>query len=102
MEVAMNKSRLMLWTLAGVLTFAMIGCATGGAKLSDADIAESIKGQLEAPSGPDGPFAVDIFVTKGEVTLDGKVPDATAKEQSIGIAQSNEGVKAVKSFLIVP
>lgn len=97
----MNKSSLSLLLVAGVLSVALIGCASSS-KIADADIANGIKNQLESPAGPDGPFTVDIFVSKGEVTLDGKVPSASAKEQAISSAQSAEGVKTVKSFLIIP
>ncbi len=97
----MKKSLLSMLALAGLVCLATMGCANSG-KLADADIATSIKEQLEASSGPEGPFAVDIFVKKGEVTLDGKVESDAAKQQSMGIAQSTEGVKSVKSFLIIP
>lgn len=97
----MNKSLITMWALAGLVCLATMGCATGG-KITDADIANSIKDQLEAPSGPEGPFAIDIFVKKCDVTLDGKVDSDGAKQQAMGIAQSSEGVKSVKSFLIIP
>lgn len=97
----MNKSFLSMLALASLVCLATIGCASGG-KLADADIATSIKQQLEAPSGPEGPFAIDIFVTKSDVTLDGKVDSDASKQQAMGIAQSTEGVKSVKSFLIIP
>ncbi|MBZ0255049.1 hypothetical protein K8I31_03245, partial [bacterium] len=47
MEETMNKSLLTMWALAGLVCLATMGCASGG-KITDADIANSIKGQLEA------------------------------------------------------
>lgn len=91
-----------LFLMVGVMSLAMVGCATQSrVVVNDQDIANSIKNQLESPSGPDGPFVVDIIVNRGNVTLDGAVPTTIAKEQAMDVAHTTQGVRDVKSFLDV-
>ncbi len=99
----MKNYRLLTLVLVGMLCLSVIGCASSKKRvvLDDQTIADSIKGSLEAPTGPDGPFNVDIFVAKGAVQLEGTVPNTAAKEQAIEIAHSSQGVTDVKSFLVV-
>ncbi|MGI6457244.1 MAG: BON domain-containing protein [bacterium] len=98
----MKSNKFILMAVTGVLVVSMIGCAnTRKVTMTDQQIADQIEAQLEAPTGPEGPFTIDIFVNKGNVTLDGTVPTATAKEQAMDVAHSTAGVKDVKSFLSV-
>lgn len=94
------KQRIFGFLIASVLSIALTNCATTKkTTLTDQDIANNIKASLESPSGPDGPFGIDIWVNKGSVTLDGQVPNQMAKEKAMQIAQSSDGVKDLKSFL---
>jgi len=97
----MISKRFLLLATVGLITTAMLGCAGATKKtaLDDQGIANQIKAQLEAPTGPNGPFSIDILVTKGAVTLDGQVPSAQVKDQAMEIAQATQSVKDVKSFL---
>ncbi len=99
----MKYNRLILLFAVGFLCVSMFGCAGGSRRvvLDDQTIALQIKDQLEATSGPEGPFEIDVIVDAGEVTLDGEVPTPLAKEKAIEITQITEGVKDVKSYLIV-
>ncbi len=98
----MNCQKLLLLFVIGVLCVSMIGCAsTKKVCLDDQTIAENIKDGLESASGPKGPFKIDIYVNKGEVTLDGRVPNTASKERSMEMAHVEESVKDVKSFLEV-
>ena len=94
------KQQLFGFLLAGVVSVGLMNCATTKKiTLTDQDIANNIKAALESPSGPVGPFGIDIWVNKGSVTLDGEVPNQSAKEKAMQIAQGSEGVKDLKSFL---
>lgn len=98
----MKNYRLLTLVLVGMLCISVIGCAsTKKVVLDDQTVADAIKASLEAPTGPEGPFTVDIFVNKGAVQLDGTVPNTAAKERAIEVAQTADGVKDVKSFLVV-
>lgn len=98
----MNCQRFFFWFVIGVLCVSLVGCAsTKKVALDDQTIAENIKGGLEAPSGPQGPFKIDIDVNKGDVVLDGQVPSTAAKERAMEVAHVEEGVKDVKSFIEV-
>ncbi|MBN2327568.1 MAG: BON domain-containing protein [Candidatus Omnitrophica bacterium] len=99
----MKNYRLLTWVLAGMLCLSVIGCASSSKKvvLDDQTIANSIKSSLEAPTGPQGPFVINIFVDRGEVQLEGNVPNTAAKEQAIEIAHIQDSVTDVKSFLVV-
>lgn len=94
------KQKLFGFLLAGIVSVGLMNCATTKkTTLTDQDIANNIKTALESPSGPEGPFGIDIWVDKGTVTLDGEVPSQGAKEKAMQIAQGSEGVKELKSFL---
>ncbi len=96
----MKHAKVFGMIAAGVLCIGLMNCAsTKKTTLTDQDIANNIKAQLESPSGPSGPFGIDIWVHKGSVTLDGEVPSQSAKEKAMQVAQSSEGVKDLKSFL---
>ncbi len=99
----MKNYRLLTLVFVGMLCLTVIGCATSSKRvvLDDQTIANSIKAALEAPTGPDGPFTIDILVNKGAVQLDGTVPNTAAKEKAIEVAHSSEGVTDVKSFIAV-
>jgi osmotically-inducible protein OsmY len=98
----MKLQRLFTLFLVVVISIAFIGCAGTQKKVvHDQAIADQIKAQMESAAGPEGPFVVDIMVTKGAVTLDGQVKSYQAKEKSMEIAQQVEGVKDVKSFILV-
>ena len=96
----MKYHRILLNAGIGLAIIGMAGCAsTGRVAVDDQTIANNIKQQLEAPTGPEGPFGIDILVHKGAVSLDGAVPSQAAKEHALQIGQSQEGVKDIKSFL---
>lgn len=97
----MTLRSIAMFAVLGVLTVSLTGCATQNARIADQSIADMIKADLEATSGPEGPFEVNVYVTKGEVLLDGSVPSNSAKEEAMDIASAQEGVKEVKSFLLV-
>lgn len=98
----MKSYRVFMVFVSCVLSLALVGCATTNRTvMTDQDMANSIKNSLEAPTGPDGPFVIDIFVNKGNVTLDGSVPSTVAKEEAMDLAHNMSGVKDVKSFLRV-
>lgn len=102
MEATMNFQRFFLSLAICALALATVGCAsTQRTVVSDQAVADQIKQGLEAPTGPEGPFLIDIFANKGEVTLDGHVPSAQAKERAMDVAHTTQGVKDVKSFLSV-
>lgn len=98
----MKIQRLFTLIAVAVISIVMVGCASSQKMVAhDQAIADQIKGQLEAPAGPQGPFVIDILVDKTNVTLDGKVKDNKSKDQAAEIAQKTQGVKAVKSFINV-
>lgn len=98
----MKEFRFLSLIVAAALALSTMACSTSGrVALDDQTIANNIKRQLEDPSGPAGPFGIDILVHKGSVSLDGKVPSQGSKEQAMQIAQQSQGVKDVKSFLVV-
>jgi len=98
----MKSYRFLVVFLVCILSLALVGCATTKKTLmTDQELANSIKNSLEAPTGPEGPFLIDIFVNKGNVSMDGNVPTTAAKEKAMSIAHNTSGVKDVKSFLRV-
>lgn len=98
----MNIRRIaMMMLFVGAFAMTLSGCATQRGGLTDQGIAEAIKSDLEAQSGPEGPFGINVLVQRGEVTLDGEVSSNRAKEEAMGIAQRMEGVRDVKSFLVI-
>lgn len=99
----MKKQRLLMWMLVGVLTISLAGCASTSKKvvLTDEEIAMRIKNAYEAPSGPPGPFVIDIWVNKGVVQIDGEVPNNEAKLLAGEIAQGMDSVKEVKNYIRV-
>ncbi|MDX9754675.1 MAG: BON domain-containing protein [bacterium] len=98
----MKLHRLLLLLLVVAMSVSFVGCASSQKKaVNDQAIADQIKAQLESELGPEGPFSIDIFVDKGVVTLDGKVKDNAAKEKALTTAQTTQGVKDVKSFVII-
>lgn len=97
----MNNRSGLMFLLAGALSLVLTGCAATGPQVTDQSIADSIKSDLEAASGPQGPFEVDIMVEDGEVTLSGDVPSTSSKEQAMQIASEAEGVEEINSYLIV-
>lgn len=99
----MKSSRFFLLATVGILAVSLFSCAGASKRtaMDDQTIANQIKAQLEAPTGPDGPFSIDISVKKGAVSLDGTVVNAGVKDRALEIAQTTAGVKDVKSFLVV-
>ncbi|MEW6236517.1 MAG: BON domain-containing protein [Candidatus Omnitrophota bacterium] len=95
----MKHQRLLAVVIIGLFCIASIGCASTSKKVaSDQSLADQIKSQLEAPTGPAGPFKLDIFVKKGVVNLDGELATAADKEKALSIITATPGVKDVKSF----
>ena len=99
----MKNNRLLTLVLVGMLCLSVIGCASSSKRvvLDDQTIADTIKASLEAPTGPDGPFTIDILVDRGTVQLDGIVKNTAAKEKAIEIAHTTDSVKEVKSLIVV-
>ena len=98
----MNIRRIaMMFLFVGAFAMTLSGCAHQRGGLTDQGIAEAIKSDLEAPSGPQGPFEINVLVQRGEVTLDGEVASNRARDEAMAAAQRMEGVRDVKSFLIV-
>jgi len=102
-EDTMKNYRLLTLVLVGMLCLSVVGCASSTKKvvLDDQTVADTIKASLESQTGPEGPFTIDIFVNKGAVQLEGNVPNTAAKERAIEVSQTADGVKEVKSFLVV-
>lgn len=98
----MKFHRLVLAVAVLALCVSTMGCATTKKQtMTDQQVADQIKANLEAPTGPEGPFKIDVFAHKGDVTLDGNVGSPAAKEKAMDVAHTTGGVKDVKSFLAV-
>ncbi len=96
----MNIHRFGVVLTVALFCLSIIGCAsTDRYAVDDQTIANQIKEQLEAETGPAGPFEIDIIVNKGVVQLEGETATVQAKEEAMQIAQSAQGVQDVKSFL---
>lgn len=97
--------RFFMYSLVLGFAFTLIGCSSQGKKMAqtndDQAIVNEIKQKIESDDGPAGPLTIEVDSQNGVVLLEGTVPSENAKEQSIAIVKSVDGVTEVRSFLTV-
>ena len=101
----MNRAVVVANALAMLVVLLFSGCAyltgrTAGEIIDDS----SIKGAIQSKIIEDpelGYLRIDVDSTQGHVTLTGFVPNRTAENRLIGLAQQVRGVKSVKSELMI-
>lgn len=92
------------WVLT-LVVFLATGCATltgktAGQTVDDATITSKINAKII--KDPQLSYLkIDVDTFQGNVTLSGTVPSTAAQERAVELAKNTEGVKSVKTNLVI-
>ncbi len=99
----MKLHRFQHWVLALVFALPLLGGACGktvGETIDDATITTRVKTSLLNDPTVGG-LRIDVDTNQGLVTLSGNVKSQAEADQAIALARRIDGVKDVKSTLVV-